>query len=316
MDNLGGKTVLLTGAARGIGAATARRLTARGAQLALIDLDGAGLEKLRPDLGEGAWVQEVDVSEASAVEAFADETAHRFGGIDVAVANAAINHIVPVQQTDPADFRRVVEVPSRDLPHLAVCPSTPRGAERLHPVRELWIRPGARAVPGRLQRIEGGGPCPRQYPAPGGGRPRRGRGSGVLQRHRHGDRPKVRRPPPDGPASDRALHEAAPRRGGSRGHRSRDRAAVPESLLPSAGPSPIRGARVHAAPGGPLGRPSTSEGKPGALKPEALRRRPPARSRLRGTPRTGPAPRRTSARTPRSASRRSATRHPPTGRRR
>ncbi len=55
MYDLAGKAVLLTGAARGIGAETARKLIAKGARLALADLDAAGLERLKAELGEGVW---------------------------------------------------------------------------------------------------------------------------------------------------------------------------------------------------------------------------------------------------------------------
>jgi NAD(P)-dependent dehydrogenase (short-subunit alcohol dehydrogenase family) len=109
MYHLADKTVLLTGAARGIGAETARKLAARGAHLALLDLDAGGLQDLSAELGEGTLVQQADVSDAPAVEGFVAETARRFGGIDVAVANAAINLMATVEDIEPADFRRVVE---------------------------------------------------------------------------------------------------------------------------------------------------------------------------------------------------------------
>ena len=109
MYDLAGKTVLLTGAARGIGAETARKLIAKDARLALADLDAAGLERVEAELGEDVWTRQVDVSDAPAVEAFVEEAVRRFGGIEIAVANAAVNHIAAVQETAPGDFRRVVE---------------------------------------------------------------------------------------------------------------------------------------------------------------------------------------------------------------
>ena len=109
MEDIGGKVVLLTGAARGIGAATARRLAAKGARLALADVDASDLERIEAELGENVWIRRVDVSDAPAVEVFVDEAVRRFGGIDIAVANAAINHIARVEETAPGDFRRVIE---------------------------------------------------------------------------------------------------------------------------------------------------------------------------------------------------------------
>ena len=62
MGGLTGRTVLITGAARGIGAATARRLAGDGARVVLADVDGAGVEKLAAELGQVAV--RVDVTRA------------------------------------------------------------------------------------------------------------------------------------------------------------------------------------------------------------------------------------------------------------
>ena len=113
--HLQGRTVLITGAARGIGAETARRLAARGARLALVGLEPERLEALSAELrGEhadrvGWW--EADVSDAAAVQRAVGAAVERFGGLDVVMANAGI---APPQTTvavvDPAAFERVIDV--------------------------------------------------------------------------------------------------------------------------------------------------------------------------------------------------------------
>jgi NAD(P)-dependent dehydrogenase (short-subunit alcohol dehydrogenase family) len=108
---LGGKVVVVTGAARGIGASTARQLHQRGARLVLIDIDESGLRALTGELGDEAVVSvRCDVNDFNAMRAAVSTGIARFGPIDVAVANAATGHFAPVLTVDPDDFRRVIEV--------------------------------------------------------------------------------------------------------------------------------------------------------------------------------------------------------------
>jgi NAD(P)-dependent dehydrogenase (short-subunit alcohol dehydrogenase family) len=88
--DLRGKTAFITGAARGIGAATAERMYARGANVALVGLEPERLRANAERLGERAAWFEADVTDMAALEAAVQETVERFGGIDVAVANAGI----------------------------------------------------------------------------------------------------------------------------------------------------------------------------------------------------------------------------------
>jgi len=82
--SLEGKTAVITGASRGIGAAVAWMLHERGVNLGLASRSG-------DDLGlDGAVARATDVRDLDALVAFCDETAARFGGIDIVVANAGV----------------------------------------------------------------------------------------------------------------------------------------------------------------------------------------------------------------------------------
>jgi len=84
------KTVLVTGAARGIGASVVRRCHAAGANVALVGLEPDSMRELAADLGDRAVVYEADVTDFDALSAAADSVSNHFGGIDIAVANAGI----------------------------------------------------------------------------------------------------------------------------------------------------------------------------------------------------------------------------------
>jgi len=109
-DSLTGKVVLITGAARGIGAETARLLARRGATLALVDLDREPLERLAGECGEGALALVADVTDYESLERAAAATVERHGGIDVLVANAGISSFGPLTVVDPAAAERTIEV--------------------------------------------------------------------------------------------------------------------------------------------------------------------------------------------------------------
>jgi NAD(P)-dependent dehydrogenase (short-subunit alcohol dehydrogenase family) len=88
--DVNGRTVFITGAARGIGAAAAERLHAKGANVALVGLEPERLEQNAARLGDRAAWFEVDVCDFEALRDAARATVERFGGIDVAIANAGI----------------------------------------------------------------------------------------------------------------------------------------------------------------------------------------------------------------------------------
>lgn len=108
--DLSGKTILITGAARGIGAECARRLSARGARLALVGLEPEELERVAAECGPEAAAFEADVTDRDQLAAAVEGAVERFGGIDVCMANAGLGGGGPVRHADPVAFERTIEV--------------------------------------------------------------------------------------------------------------------------------------------------------------------------------------------------------------
>ena len=109
MSELNGRRVLITGAARGIGAATARRLHARGARLALAGIEPDELRAVASDCGD-APALECDVRDRGQVEAAVETAVERLGGLDVIMANAGVAAQLPILGGDPEVFERTIEV--------------------------------------------------------------------------------------------------------------------------------------------------------------------------------------------------------------
>lgn len=108
--SLQGKTVLITGAARGIGADAAKRAAARGARLSLVGLEPDELGVVARDCGPDTLWFEADVTDPEALAAAVSGTAQRTGGIDVVVANAGIAAGGPMRYMEEDTFRTVIEV--------------------------------------------------------------------------------------------------------------------------------------------------------------------------------------------------------------
>ncbi len=104
------KVVFITGPARGIGEALARKFAARGARVALVGLEPERLAKLASELGpQHVWF-ECDVTNQAALERAVAGTVQAFGGIDLVITNAGIGSRGTVAVSSPDVMARVVEV--------------------------------------------------------------------------------------------------------------------------------------------------------------------------------------------------------------
>ena len=110
MADVAGKRVLITGAARGIGAALAEKLAWQGARLALVGLEPEELAAVAERCGDGTFVAEADVSNSEHVAAAVDAAAEALGGLDVVVANAGIATGGPLRAQDIRSWERVIEI--------------------------------------------------------------------------------------------------------------------------------------------------------------------------------------------------------------
>ena len=108
-----GKSVFITGASSGIGAAAARAFAARGARVALLARRTDKLDEVKRDIeaqGGQAILFQCDVTDSDGLKAAAEETVRTFGGIDVVLANAGFGISGPFENLTVDDFRHQFEV--------------------------------------------------------------------------------------------------------------------------------------------------------------------------------------------------------------
>ena len=138
--DLHGKTAVITGASRGIGAALARMLAERGVNLGLASRSG-------DDLGlAGVVAQPCDVRDLDALTSLCDATAERFGGIDIVVANAGVGSYGPFLELSREHLDEMLDVNLKGTLY-AVRAALPHMLGRQGDVITLASEAGRRGLP-------------------------------------------------------------------------------------------------------------------------------------------------------------------------
>lgn len=107
------KIAIVTGAASGIGKHIGTRFAQEGARVAIADLNLDGAQEVAGEITRGGGVAmavAIDVTDEAQVNAGVDTVAERFGGVDILVSNAGIQHIAPLVELSLADWRKMLAV--------------------------------------------------------------------------------------------------------------------------------------------------------------------------------------------------------------
>ena len=108
MKSFRGKVVVITGAASGIGRATAIAFATEGAKVCCADRDGEGARRTADQIGGDGF--DVDVADADAVEKLAVDVYAKHGRVDVLHNNAGIGHGAPIEETTLEDWQKVLSI--------------------------------------------------------------------------------------------------------------------------------------------------------------------------------------------------------------
>ena len=109
-EDFAARVALVTGAAQGMGRATAERLISRGASVAVNDLDPDRIGRVALELGERALALPGSVADSARVRAMVQETVDRFGRVDILVNNAGICYSNPFERISEEEWRRLIDV--------------------------------------------------------------------------------------------------------------------------------------------------------------------------------------------------------------
>ena len=110
MARLAGKGAIITGAAQGMGAATARLFAAEGAKVVLCDVVEDKGQETATEIGKSAVFEKLDVRSEADWERVVAATTERFGQLDILINNAAIVHFSPIEAMPAEDIERVLAI--------------------------------------------------------------------------------------------------------------------------------------------------------------------------------------------------------------
>lgn len=111
MNRFSGKTAIVTGAGGGLGRASAERLSADGANVVVVDIDGTAAEAVAAALPGAAIAVQADVSDETAVERYLNAAVERFGSVELHHLNAGIfGSFAALPDLEVEDFERVMAV--------------------------------------------------------------------------------------------------------------------------------------------------------------------------------------------------------------
>lgn len=110
MKRLENKSAVVTGAARGIGAAIAKAYVAEGARVAIADIDVDAAGKTAIEIGDAAYAVGLDVTDQASIDACIETVEQRAGGVDILVNNAGIFDLAPIVEISRASYDKLFSV--------------------------------------------------------------------------------------------------------------------------------------------------------------------------------------------------------------